>query len=108
MNIELNKTYNYFDDGKIKESRRMPVIIEETIPFNMIDSETLEIWKDEVEDCYWLYAKETDYFIKGRLELSDMREEIVYFVRTLNNGWFSLGFWGGRLDLDGSLSNSIL
>ena len=35
--------------------------------------------------------------------------EKIIFVRTVknNDGWFSLGFWGGRLDIDGSL-NAIL
>jgi len=27
----------------------------------------------------------------------------VTFVRCVNNGWFSLGFWAGRLDIDGEL-----
>ncbi len=105
----LGKTYNYFDDGKINQSRRMEVIITEIIPFNKIDSETLKTWTEDVEQCDWLYAKETDYFVKGDLKVSDEEIEKIIFVRTINNngGWFSLGWWGGRLDIDGSL-NSIL
>lgn len=30
------------------------------------------------------------------------------FVRTINHCWFSLGFWGGRLDIDGTLNKKIL
>ena len=41
LKVELNKTYDYFDDGKIRESRRLPVTIREIIPFSEIDSETL-------------------------------------------------------------------
>ena len=108
MNLpEINKTYNYFDDGKIKETRRMSVVITEIIPFDKIEEDILDQWKEEVENCDWLYAKETDYFIKGILETSKdgkHTEEIV-FVRTIDDkdGWFSLGWWGGRLDLDGNL-----
>ena len=47
----LGQTYNYFDDGKIRPSRRMEVVITEIIPFNEIDAETLESWKEEVEEC---------------------------------------------------------
>lgn len=109
MEIELNKTYDYFDDGKIKESRRMEVVITEIIPFDKIDSETLELWEEEVSECDWLYAKETDCFVKADLKVSDDKIEKIIFVRTINNndGWFSLGQWGGRLDIDGKLKESL-
>ena len=98
------KTYNYFDDGKIKPSRRMDVIITEIIPFSEIDKETLDDWKDHVEDYYWLYAKETDFFIKGNLKVYNDKIEKIIFVRTFDDGWFSIGPWGGKLDVDGSLN----
>ena len=102
----IGQTYNYFDDGKISPSRRMEVVITEIIPFEQIGEETLNLWKEEVEECHWLYAKETDYFIEGNLKVCHGDTENVTFVRTINNndGWFSLGFWGGRLDVDGSLN----
>lgn len=105
----LGQTYNYFDDGKIKPSRRMDVVITEIIPFDKIDSENFELWKEEVEQCHWLYAKETDFFVKADLKVSDNKTEKIIFVRTINNndGWFSIGWWGGRLDIDGSL-NALL
>jgi hypothetical protein len=98
----LNKIYNYFDDGKIRPSRRSEVVIKEIIPFNEIDSETLAMWEKEVEICDWLYEKTTDYFIKAQ-EVDSTNDEMV-FVRTKNNGWFSLGFCAGRLDIDGTLN----
>ena len=104
----LGQTYNYFDDGKIRPSRRMRVTITEIIPFSEIDEETLNDWKEEVKQCDWLYAKETDYFVKADLKVSDNKTEKIIFVRTINNnGWFSLGWWGVRLDIDGSL-NALL
>jgi hypothetical protein len=56
-------------------------------------------------DCYWLYAPETDYFIKAEY---DDEEEPAYFVRTKDGGWFSLGFFGARLDTDGSLYSKMI
>ena len=41
----LGQTYNYFDDGKIRPSRRMEVVITEIIPFSEIDLETLNYWQ---------------------------------------------------------------
>lgn len=99
-----NETYNYFDDGKIRESRKYSVKIKELVRFDKIDEETKAYWEEEVEQCHWLYNKVTDYFIKGRLEEEN---QDVIFVRTLNNGWFSLGWWGGRLDIDGSLTKRL-
>ena len=68
MEIELNKTYNLFDDDKIRESRRSSIIITEIIPFNEISKELLLVWKEEVINCYWLYAKKTDFFLKGHFK----------------------------------------
>lgn len=95
-------TYKYFDDGKVKDSRMFDVTITELIPFSAIDENTLSAWKQEVRECSWLYAKETDYFVLGDLQKYDEVEKVV-FVRTLNGGWFSIGWWSGRLDIDGSL-----
>jgi len=100
---ELNKVYNTFNDGKIKESRRYEVKIVKIIPFSEIDEETLEHWKHEVETCHWLYKHTTDYFI-----IADNGEEDEVYARTINDGWFGLGFLNSsRLDIDGSLYETI-
>lgn len=100
----LNKKYTYFDDGKVNLSRIDKVNITEIIPFHHIDEETLATWEEEVRDCHWLYNKETDFFIKGKLE--DVKEDVI-FVRCVSDGWFSLGWWGGRLDIDGTILNGL-
>lgn len=102
----IGETYNYFDDGKISESRLLKVTIKEIIPFTDIDDKNLQYWKNEIWECYWLYEKETDYFIKGELCTIEGNLENVFFVRS-KSGWFSLGFWAGRLDVDGSLTKSM-
>lgn len=104
---EIGKIYNCFDDGKITKSRLYTVKILEIIPFDKIDEETLNNWKKEVENCHWLYAKETDYFIKATGELKE--DDISIFVRTLNGGWFSIGSFlnSGRLDVDGELTELL-
>ena len=54
---------------------------------------------------YWLYAKETDYFIRT----INGEDGDAVFVRTKNIGWFSIGDFmnSGRLDIDGSLTQSL-
>jgi hypothetical protein len=103
----IGKTYHYFDDGKIKLSRRGEVVITEVIPFKDIDQDTLNYWKEEVEECDWLYAPNTDFFVKSELTLSDGSIRTVIFVRTIDNDWFSLGLRAGRLDIDGSLNDTL-
>lgn len=105
----IGQTYNYFDEGKIKPSRKLDVVITNIIPFLEIDEINLYDWDQEVRECDWLYAKETDYFITGDLKISNDNTEEIIFVRTVNNNheWFSLGLWSGRLDVDGSLNNSL-
>lgn len=101
---EVGKEYHTFDDGKIKPSRHSIVRVTEVVPFAEVNHEAfLEEWRQEVMDCYWLYAKETDYFVKAEYD-----DETNYFVRTKDGGWFSLGFFGARLDIDGSLYNNMI
>ena len=100
---EVGKEYHTFDDGKIKPSRHAIATIVEVIPFKEADTKLIELWHKEVEDCYWLYENETDYFVKAEYD-----DEASYFVRTKDGGWFSLGWFGARLDIDGSLYKKLL
>jgi hypothetical protein len=97
----IGKAYHYFDDGKIKVSRRGKVVITDVIPFENIDEETLIQWKEAVEECDWLYAPKTDFFVKVDTFFD------ITFVRTKDDNWFSFGFLAGRLDIDGSLNEQL-
>ena len=100
---EVGKEYHAFDDGKIRPSRLEVVKITELIPFDKADEELINEWKQNIEECYWLYATETDYFAKGEWD-----DETSYFVRTEDGGWFSLGWFGSRLDIDGRLYENMI
>ena len=98
---EVGKEYHAFDDGKIRPSRLEHVKIVEVIPFKECeDEELIKLWYKEVADCYWLYETETDYFVKAKW---DQDTDPMYFVRTKDGGWFSMGWFGSRLDIDGEL-----
>ena len=101
---EVGKEYHIFDDGKVRPSRLYIAKILEIIPFEECrDHKLISDWTEEVTECYWLYSQETDYFVKAKFD-----DEVVYFVRTTDGGWFSLGFWAARLDTDGSLYKIML
>ena len=108
MNLpEIGKTYNCFDDGKIRESRMYQVTITEIIPFKDADENLINIWEEEGVPCDWLFDK-TDYFIKFKSTESKDEPNGV-FARTKNGWWFGLGnYWNsGRLDIDGTLTDSL-
>ena len=116
----VGKTYHFFDDGKIKPSRHsiatiLRVISPDDAKNIMVDSISLgrvslwDVWKDEVEQCYWLYATETDWFVEASDR--DYDKNNLWFVRTQDGGWFSLDIqssWqAGELDVDGHLYESV-
>ena len=116
----VGKTYDFFDDGKITRTRHsMTTILRLVSPDDakniMVDSMVLghvslwEIWKDEVEQCDWLYEKTTDWFVEASDR--DYDENNLWFVRTQDGGWFSMNIqssWqAGRLDVDGHLFESV-
>jgi hypothetical protein len=103
----VGKTYHYFDDGKIKLSRRGEVVVTEVIAFKDIDQNTLNYWQAEVEECDWLYAQNTDFFVKAESTLFNSPFHDIIFVRTKDDNWFSFGFLAGRLDIDGSLNDRL-
>ena len=106
---EVDKEYHVFDDGKIKPSRHGIVRVTKVIPFaEFTQEDVMEEWRQEVMDCYWLYATETDYFVEARYDDEPEDEEPSYFVRTTDGSWFSLGWFGARLDIDGSLYSKML
>ena len=130
---EIGKTYHFFDDGKITMMRHsmatvtriLSIVDAKNEMFNLIDYSDwnaekgtwenqvpykislFQIWRNEVEDCSWIYAPDTDYFVECSIPKFD--ENPIWFVRTVNGGWFSLdiqsGWQAGRLDIDESLWN---
>ena len=58
----------------------------------------------------WLYAEDTDYFIKISCPVYD--EHMLYAVRTKDGGWFTIdaeSWWqGGVLDVDGSVYERVI
>lgn len=102
---EVGKEYHTFDDGKVKPNRHSIITITDVIPSTEFKNSTIiSVQEHEVQSCYWLYAEETDYFVIGTYD----KEELEYFVRTKEGGWFSLGFFAARLDIDGSLYNNMV
>ena len=103
--IEVGKTYSYFDDGKIRESRKYSVLITKIVPFEEAEEELKEYWRAEKKECPLLYSFNTYYFVFGMLSLKEPEE--IIFVRAKPFDWFSMGYWGGVLDFDNKLTESL-
>lgn len=133
----IGKYYYFFDDGKTSPSRCYKAKVVRVIPYDECDleyevydyycdckiSKTLkDIHKEEVDENFnvlngsdttpvksWLYAEETDFFVE--CEIPGYDENTIWFVRTVQGGWFSIDVqssWQyGSLDVDGSIYKEI-
>ena len=104
---EVGKEYHIFDDGKISPSRHFIAKITEVLPFDKVvnpESQLYKAWEENIKEAYWLFAQDTDYFVKAT---SSYDTNPLFFVRTADGGWFSIDYpnvWmGARLDIDGHL-----
>lgn len=104
---EVGKEYHIFDDGKISPSRHFIAKITKVLPFEKVadpESQLYKAWEENIKEAYWLFAQDTDYFVKAE---SSYDENPLFFVRTIDGGWFSIDYpnvWmGARLDIDGHL-----
>lgn len=117
---QVGATYNFYDDGKIRPSRRFIATVlrvisckeAETIKFPICrigEKSLYDIWKEEKEGHTWLYAEDTDCFIE--CSITDYDAHTIWFARAKDGGWFSLDIqnsWqSGRLDADGHLTKSL-
>ena len=121
---KVGKCYHFWDDGKTGLSRHYICKCESIVPFDdaknimlnaqgddgPIDISLHDIWQDECDNCDWLYAKETDYFVECSCPTYD--EHNLWFARTKDGGWFSMNiqsFWqSGRLDVDGNIFEDVI
>ena len=69
-----------------------------------------DIWRDEVEQCDWIFIDNTDYIIKCSIPEYD--QDPIYFAESIRDGWFSMNvtsWWqSGRLDIDGKLYEMLI
>jgi len=102
----VNKKYGFFDNGVVTQTRMDIVLVTDVIPFTEIDNCTLKLWKNETLLLDNLYAKKTDYFVKGNI-ISTNKELI--FARTTDGSWFSFTDFDidGQLDVDGKLTEKV-
>lgn len=114
---EIGKTYDVYDDGKVRESRRFQVI-----PYAI---EKLEA--NPVADLIADYIENDDFYYLGDGKLGNIYKlDVVYcklvegdterigveklaFMLDKNFDWFGIGSfsWEGLLDIDGTLTKNL-
>ena len=118
---QVGQIYHFFDDGKMSKNRHYKAECLEVITPEEAKKVVLEIptdgssdtqkaslyniWRDNVRELDWMYAEETDYFVRCRVP--DFDENDLWFVRTINNRWFSMdiqSWWQvGLLDVSNDM-----
>lgn len=102
---EVGKNYWFFDDGKITHSRLYQAKVLEVLDPDKVPDFVKEAIVQNREDADWIFKDTTDKVI--RCSIKDYDENDIWFIRTKEDGWFSLDIqssWqGGCLDVDNHL-----
>ena len=128
---EVGEKLHFFDDGKSGDGRHYLAVVTHVltpeqakhvyidvsafcelnnfeVDENLKSITLVDIHLYEVNNCDWLYAPETDYFVGCAIPEFD--DHILWFVRKKDGGWFSMDVqscWqGGYLDVDGERYNN--
>lgn len=124
---KVGEVLHFWDDGKSGDSRHYLAVVthvltkEQMKRVSWTPAECLEHWEDEhgewhdipkdfielweynKNQCPWLFADDTDFFVAAAVPEYD--EHILWFVRKKDGGWFSMDVqscWqGGFLDVTG-------
>ncbi len=124
---QVNKTYNFYDDGKAArryDAKVIRVITKEDatkvmfptycneftdwLPSTVTQNEDpagemslYDKWQEMCPEYDWIFDQDTDYFVECSIPKYD--EYTIWFARTIDNGWFSMDIqnsWqGGRLEV---------
>lgn len=97
---EIGKVYYAYNDGKIKISREMEIIVTDIIDIDKLSIEEKVLWKRSIDEYYWLYDRECTEFIVGYYS-----QHKFIFARTQHNSWFSFNqdLLDAELDVTGEL-----
>ena len=103
----LGEKFHFFDAGRKNASRHFVVEIIKVIPWRCIAARNLrKSITQEQEKRPELFAETPDYICQGKI--LGLPLEPMWFTRTIDGGWYSVGFWSGLLDIDGSVFDSII
>lgn len=83
------KAYNFYDGGKISETRRHKCVITDVIPSDKISKRIKGELKYITERNYWIFSDNTDYYVFGNVEGDIIKTQL--FTRTEYGRWFSVG-----------------
>lgn len=108
----VNKTYYFYEDGKISKTRQKTVVVTEVLTnmqYKKKYPEGFKTWLSEKKSCDFLYRDTTDYFVNAVNKVDT--EEIFTFVRSKIKPlqWFSFGGFltDGVLDVTNELTNEL-
>ena len=101
---EIGKTYNYFSDGKVKDTALIECTVTDVVPFKKVKKkypETYQLWCKNIVESKELYDSSTDYFVYANVPVFNIT---LIFVRMVDGNWFSFNsnVDCGILDVDGT------
>jgi hypothetical protein len=104
---KLGEKFHFFDASRKTASRHFIVEIIKVIPWRYVAAKNLrQQIAQERKKRPELFAEKSEFLCQGKL--LGVPLEPVWFTRTVDGGWYSIGFWSGLLDIDGTVFNSII
>ena len=119
--FEIGKIYDFYDDGKIRESRRSQMKVADFVN-GLYDSKLIifdidgkeislwDIWKKTIEDdmrCFNNVSYRifdwgcSNFVVCNPIDSNGNVDEdyVVFFARTIDDGWYTIedDEWNGRL-----------
>jgi hypothetical protein len=103
----LGEKFHFFDAGRKNANRHFIVEIIKVIPWRCIAARNFrKSITQEQEKHPELFAESPDYICQGKI--LGLPLEPIWFTRTADGGWYSVGFWSGILDIDGTIFDSVV
>lgn len=103
----LGEKFHFFDAGRKNANRHFVVEITKVIQWRCIAAKNLRKPIIQEREKYpELFAENPDYICQGKI--LGLPLDPVWFTRTIDGGWYSIGFWSGVLDIDGTVFDSII
>lgn len=104
---KIGEKFHFFDAGRKNSNRHFIVEIIDIVPWRYITIKNIKkLIIKELERSPELFAKTSDFVCQGKI--LGLPLEPIWFTRTIDGDWYSIGFWSGLLDIDGTVFESVI
>lgn len=101
--MQIGDKFNCYDDGKVRPSRHSVITIVDIIPRKKWTTEQKNLVCKTIIENEDLFSSKQTELIVGKYY-----NDKIYFLKTTYDEYFSTGWSGGLLDVDGTLTKNLI